>query len=29
MKFYKISRETALDLYQDEITAAQDLLKII
>jgi hypothetical protein len=29
MHFYKISRETALDLYKDEITAAQDLFKII
>lgn len=29
MKLYKVSRETALDLYQDEIAAAQDLFKII
>lgn len=29
MNFYKISRETALDLYQDEIKAAESLLQII
>lgn len=29
MEFYKISRKTALDLYEDEIAAARNLFKII